>query len=83
MTSSFEPLMGIWRNSTGMISGWSPTKIIQMVLIGGISRSKGYKLDFQNAIVKNLFVWNYKVQSFHIWYIISSRGPLPIFGGQH
>jgi len=26
---------------------------------------------------KNLLVLNYKAQSFHIWYISSSRGPLP------
>ena len=34
------------------------------------------KKGLQNAILKNL-VWNYKTQSFHIWYIASSRGPLP------
>ena len=27
--------------------------------------------------LKNLLVWNYKAHSFHIWYIASSRGPLP------
>jgi len=54
-----------------------------MVLIGCISRSRGQKLCFQNAIFKHLLVWKYKAQSFHIWYITSSRGPLPIFGGQH
>ena len=74
--------MGIWPNLTGLIPGWSPTKIVQMVLIGCISRSQSQKLGFQNAIFKNL-VWNYKAQSFHIWCITSSRGPLPIFGGQH
>jgi len=26
---------------------------------------------------KNLHVWNYKAQGFHIWYIASSRGSLP------
>jgi len=83
MTSSLKPLMGIWPNSAGMIPGWSPTKIIKMVLIGCISRSRGWKLGFQNAIFKNILVWNYKAQSFHIWCITSSRGPLPIFGGQH
>jgi len=35
------------------------------------------RIDFQNAIYKNLLVWNYKAQSFHIWYIASSRGLLP------
>jgi len=36
-------------------------------------------VGFQNAIFQNLLVWNYKAQSFHIWYIYiaSSRGPLP------
>ena len=76
-TSSLEPLMVIWPNSTGMVPGWSPTKIVQMVLIGCICRSRGQKIGFQNAIFKNLLVWNYKAQSFYIWYIASSRGPLP------
>jgi len=73
--------MVIRPNSTGMVPGWSPTKIVQMVLIGLISRSQGQKKGFQNTILKNLLVWNYKAQSFHIWYIItSSRSSLPIFG---
>jgi len=73
--------MVIWPNSIGMVPGWSPTKIVQMVLIGWISRSQGQKIGFQNAIFKNLLVWNYKAQSFHIWYIITSSGSsLPIFG---
>jgi len=69
--------MGIRPNWTGMFPGWSPTKIVQMVLIGCISRSRGQKKFFLNATLKNLFVWNYKAKSFHIWYIASSRGPLP------
>ena len=69
--------MVILPNSTGMVPGWSPTKIVLMVLIGCICRSRGQKIGFQNAIFKNLLVWNYKAQSFHIWYIASSRGPLP------
>jgi len=48
-----------------------------MVLIGCICRSRGQKIGFQNATFKNLLIWNYKAQSFHIWYIASSRGPLP------
>jgi len=48
-----------------------------------ISRSWGLKIGFQDAIFKNLLAWNYKAQSFYIWYIASSRGPLLIFGGQH
>ena len=69
--------MGIWPNLTGMVPGWSPTEIVQMVLNGCISRSQGQKIGFQEAIFKNILVWNYKAQSFHIWYIASSRGPLP------
>jgi len=69
--------MVIWPNSTGMVPGWSPTKIVQMVLIDCICRSQGQKVGFQNAIFKNLLVWNNKAQSFHIWYVASSRGPLP------
>ena len=52
-----------------MVPGWSPTKIIQMVLIGCISRSRGQKLGFQNAIFKNLLVWNYQAQRFHSLYV--------------
>jgi len=68
--------MVIWPNSTGMVRGRSPTKIVQMVLIGWISRSRGQKIGFHNAIFKNLLVWYYKAESFHIWYIASSIGPL-------
>ena len=68
--------MEIGQNATGMVSGWFPTKIVQMVLIGWICKSWGQK-SFQNAIFKNLLVCNYKAQRFHIWYIASSRGPLP------
>ena len=41
-------------------------KIVQMVLMGCISRSGGQKLGFQNACLKNLLVWKYKAQSFHV-----------------
>jgi len=70
-------LMGIWPNSTEIVPGWSPTKIVQMALIGCISRSRGQKIGYQNAIFKNLLVWNYTDQIFHIWHITPSRGPLP------
>ena len=56
MTSHREPLMGIRPNSTGMVHGWSPTKIVQMVLIGCKSMSWGQKIGLQNAIFKNLLV---------------------------
>jgi len=56
---------------------WSPIKVVQTVPVGCISRSRGQKIGFQNAIFKNLLVRNYKAQSFHIWYIASSRGSLP------
>jgi len=45
--------------------------------IGCICRARGQKVGFQNAIFKNLLVCNYKAKSIHIWYIASSRGPLP------
>ena len=57
-----------------MIPWWSPIKYVS---VGCISRSRGQKIVFQNAIFKNLLVQNYNAQSFHIWYITSSRGPLP------
>jgi len=75
-TSSLKPLMGIWPDLIGMIPGWSPIKVVQTVPVGCINRSRGQKIGFQNAIFKNL-VWNYKAESFHMWYIASSRGPLP------
>ena len=58
--------MVICPNSTGMVPGLSPTKIVQMVLIGCICRSRGQKIGFQNAIFKNLLVWNYKFTN--IWW---------------
>ena len=68
--------MGIWPNFTGTIPGWSPTKIVQMVLIGCESKSRGQTI-FCTAIFKNLLVCNFKAQSFHISYITSSKGTLP------
>jgi len=50
MTSSLEPLMGIWPNSTGLVP--DNTKSIQMVLIVCISRSLGQKLGFQMQFSK-------------------------------
>ena len=35
--------LALWPNLTGMVTGWSPTKIVQMVLIGCICRSQGEK----------------------------------------
>jgi len=75
-TSPLKPLIGFWPNFTGMIPGWSPIKVVQTLPVGCISRSWGQKMGFQNAIFKNLLVRNYKAQSFHIWYIASSRCPL-------
>jgi len=74
MTSYLELLMGIRPNSTGMVSGWSPTEIVHMVLIGWICRSWGKK---KVSKCNFLLVCNFKAQRFHIWYIASSRGPLP------
>jgi len=58
--SPLKPLIGFWPNLTGMIPGWSPIKVVQTVPVGCISRSRGKKIGFQNAIFKNLLVWNYK-----------------------
>jgi len=46
MTSFLDPLMVISPKSTEMVPGWSPTKIVQMVLIGSICRSQGKKIGF-------------------------------------
>jgi len=61
---SSEPLIGFWPNFTGMIPGWTPTKVVQIVPVGCINRSQGQKIGFQNAIFKNLLVWNYKAHAF-------------------
>ena len=55
MPSYLEALMGIRPNSTEMVPGWSPTKIVQMVLIGCISRSRGQKNRFLKCNVKNYY----------------------------
>jgi len=54
MISYFEPLMGILPNSTERLPAWSSTKIVEMVLIGCISRSRGqyigfFKCNFQKS----------------------------------
>ena len=68
--------MGIWPNFTGMIPGWSPIKVVQTVPVGCISRSRGQYIGFWNKTFKNLLVWHYKAQRFHILLLASSRGPL-------
>jgi len=62
---TFMPLIWFWPNFTGMIPGWTPTNVVQMVLIGCISWSRGQNIGFQNAIFKTLLGWNYKAQSFY------------------
>jgi len=56
MTSSLELLTRISPNSTGMFPDGPLPKIVQIVLIGCISRSQGHKKGFPNAIFKNLLV---------------------------
>ena len=65
------------RNLTKLIRNGPWVVPYQNCSVSCISRSRGQKIGFQNATFKNLLVWNYKAQSFHIWYIASSRGPLP------
>jgi len=43
-SSPLKPHIGFGPNFKGMIPGWSPTKFVQMVLIGCISRSQGQKI---------------------------------------
>jgi len=64
-------------NFTEIIPVWSSTKVVQTVPVGCLSNLRGQKNRFQNAIFKNLLVWNYKSQSCHIWYIASYKCPLP------
>jgi len=69
MTSSLERLMEIWPNSTGMVPGCTPTKVLQLVLIGCISRSRGQKIGFQNAIFKSSCL---KLQGLKLSYLVYS-----------
>jgi len=48
-TSSLKPLIGFLPNFTERIPVWSPTKDVQTVSIGCISRSWGQNTGFQNA----------------------------------
>jgi len=48
-----------------MISGWSSTKVGQTDPVSCISRLRGQKIGFLNAILKNLLIWNYKAQIYH------------------
>ena len=61
---------------TKLSQEWSLDSPLPTIPVDYTSRSLGQKIGFQNAIVKNLLLWNYKTQSFHIWYIALSRGPL-------
>ena len=69
--------MDILPNFTEIVPGWSYIKVVQTIPVGCISRSRGKKIGFQNAIFKNHLVRNYMAQSFHIWYLALSSGPLP------
>jgi len=81
--NNFSKQLLLWNHSLDFdqtAQEWSlgvPLPKFQIIPVGCISRSQGQKIGFQNAIFKNL-VWNYQAQSFHIWYITSSRGPLPL-----
>ena len=59
-----------------MFLGWSSSKIVQIVWVHWIIRSRGPKRGSENANFENLLLWNRKTQSFHIWYVASSQGPL-------
>jgi len=53
-------------------------KELRVVLYQSSSNSQGQKIRFKKwNFQKNLLVYNYKAQSFHIWFITLSRGPLP------
>ena len=58
-TSPPKPLIGFWRNFTGMILGWSSFKVVQMVPVCCISRSQELKIDFLTKNLKNLLVRNH------------------------
>ena len=72
--SPLKLLEGFQPNYTGMILGWSPLKIVQMVLVCWLIRSQELKIDF---FFLNLLLWNHKAQSFDIWYVASPNGALP------
>jgi len=66
--SSWAFVMAHCLSSVRMIPGWSSNKIVQTVPVGCISRSRGQIIGFQNAILKNILVWNYKAQCFCVIY---------------
>ena len=73
-TSSLKPLIGFWLNFTGMISGWSLTKVVQTVPVGCLSRSQGI---FFSKFSKFFLAVSTRPRAFIFWYIAPSRGPLP------
>jgi len=46
-----------------MIPGWAPANVVQTVLIGCTSRSRGQKIGSKKAVLKNLPVQSYNVTS--------------------
>jgi len=76
-TSPLRPLIGYWPNFTGMLPGWSPIKVVQTVPVDCISKVTGSINRFSNCNLQKSSCPKLKAQSFHIWYIASSRGPLP------
>jgi len=65
-----------------MVPGWSPLKIVQMLLIGCIIRSRGQKLGFQNAISKTtrprafIFDVEQKLEVLYQYLVHNISGPL-------
>ena len=60
-----------------MILGWSPFKIVQMVLVHCISRSQELKIDFLIKNLKNLLVRNHRTDFNIILQKCSFGVPLP------
>ena len=56
-TFSLKPFIRFWPNFTGMIPGWSLTKVVQTIPVGCLSRSRGNrfsKCNFQKSSCLNL-----------------------------
>ena len=60
-----------------MILGWSPFKVVQMVLVRFISRSQELKIDFLTKNLKNLLVRNHLTDFNIILQKCSFGDPLP------
>jgi len=78
-----ESLIGTWQTQQEWSLGGPLQKLFKWFWLVAQIGHWVKKVGFQNTIFKKFLVWNYKAQSFHIWCLTSSWGPIPIFDGQY